>query len=154
MYSVLKFMWQEDDYKASLMKMGEEVWCNDYSDIWIAVKFVILMMIIIIMIVMFDLLKIIMIINSNSHYSNSNDSMCWGWSMPSYRLVTHLGHLSFFFLCMRGGWHPRMVPQDHHVETSLSHSVTLFLGLNVKLIKRERVERGREGVLTMLQVHA
>ena len=62
------------------------------------------------MIVMFDLLKIIMIINSNSHYSNSNDSMCWGWSMPNYCLVTHSGHLSFFFLCMRGGWHPRMVP--------------------------------------------
>ena len=47
--------------------MGEEVWCNDYTDIGIAVKFVILIMIII-MIVMFDLLKIIMIINSNSHY--------------------------------------------------------------------------------------
>ena len=51
------------------------------------------------MIVMFDLLKIIMIINSNSHYSNSNDLMCWGWSMPSYGLVTHSGHLSFFFFC-------------------------------------------------------
>ena len=38
-----------------------------YTDIGIAVKFVILIMIII-MIVMFDLLKIIMIINSNSHY--------------------------------------------------------------------------------------
>ena len=63
------------------------------------------------MIVMFDLLKIIMIINSNSHYnSNSNDLMCWGWSKPSYGLVTHSGHLSFFFLCMHGGWHPRMVP--------------------------------------------
>ena len=50
------------------------------------------------MIVMFDLLKIIMIINSNSHYSNSNDAMCWGWSMPSYHLVTHSEHLSFFFV--------------------------------------------------------
>ena len=35
--------------------------------------------------------------NSNNHHSNSNDSMCCSWLMPSCHLVTHTGHLSFFF---------------------------------------------------------